>query len=248
LDNDYNSGTDYDDAGNKIPPNENYARELMQLFSLGTSQLNLDGTPITDANGVPLPPYTETDVREVARALTGWHVDYDNFSRGMFEPYDHDSDDKVILGVTVTGRQGDDGANEVNDVINILMAQPTNAPFISKILIQKLATETPTAGYVERVATVFKNSGGDIKATVRAILNDDEFISAGVVQTQYKEPIEQFVGPLRALKAKTQGGALADWTNSAQQMIYYPPSVFSFYPPGQKGNLVNTALVTERDI
>src|SRR5438552_188419 len=137
----------------------------MQLFTLGTAQLNMDGTPITDSNGVPLPPYTETDVREVARALTGWHVDYDNLSGGMFESYLHDSDDKVVLGVTITGRQGDDGANEVDDVINILMAQPTNAPFISKTLIQKLATETPTPGYVQRVATVFQSSGGDIKAT-----------------------------------------------------------------------------------
>src|SRR5262249_44049247 len=72
LDNNMNSGTATDDQGNRIPPNENFARELLHLFSVGVDRLNMDGTPVRDANGQPVPAYSETDVKEVARALTGW--------------------------------------------------------------------------------------------------------------------------------------------------------------------------------
>lgn len=247
LDNDYNDGNAFDDDGNRIPPNENFAREFMQLFSLGTARLNIDGTPMTDGQGIPLPAYTENDVREVARALTGWHVDYESYTKGVFEEWLHDDGDKTILGVTVHGRTGTDGANEVQDVVDILMSQPTMAPFISKTLIQKLATETPTPGYVQRVSTVFVNTNGDLKQVVRAILTDSEFQSPDVVRTQYKEPIEQIVQAVRALDGKSKGEAMVDWTYDMSQLLYYPPTVFSFYPPGQKGSLVNTALTIARD-
>ena len=128
-----------------------------------------------------------------------------------------------------------------------MMKQPSLAPFISKELIQKLATETPTPGYVERVATVFRSTDGNIKATVRAILTDPEFTSDAVVRTQFKEPIEQFVGPLRALGAKTEGAAFFEWCMQAKQLPYFPPSVFSFYRPGPKGSLLDTAQIIIRD-
>ncbi len=149
--------------------------------------------------------------------------------------------------MTINGRNGPSGAQEVSDVVDILMRQPTMAPFISKILIQKLATETPSGAYVERVARVFQQTGGNIRSTVRAILIDQEFYSQSVVRTQFKEPIEHFVGALRALGAQTKGEFMIYWSNAAEQLLYYPPSVFSFYPPGGKGQLVNTALVTIRD-
>jgi uncharacterized protein (DUF1800 family) len=247
LDNNYNSGTDRDDDGNPIPPNENYGRELMQLFSLGTERLNMDGTVVRDAEGRALPNYTEDDVKAVARALSGWYAGYRDRGPSSFAPDIHDSSDKVILGETLHGRSGDDGRNEVDDVVGILMRQPSTAPFISKELIEKLATETPTPGYVERVATVFKTTDGDLKATVRAILTDPEFTSDAVVRSQFKEPIEQFVGMIRALNGKSRGVALIDWCLPAKQLLYYPPSVFSFYRPGQKGSLVNTAQATIRD-
>ena len=246
LDNDDNSATEEDDDGNPIPPNENYARELMQLFSLGTTRLNMDGTPVLDGRGLPVPNYTEDDVKAVARAISGFYVDY-RTRKTVFLPYQHDSSDKVILGETLHGRSGQDGAHEVDDVIGIIMRQPSVAPFISKELIEKLATETPTPGYVERVATVFKTTDGDLKATVRAILTDSEFTSDAVVRSQFKEPIEHFVGPIRALDGKTKGAAFIPFCIAAKQLIYYPPSVFSFYRPGQKGSLVNTALATIRD-
>jgi uncharacterized protein (DUF1800 family) len=255
LDNNYNNGNKFDRDGNRILPNANYAREFLQLFSMGPVQLNMDGTPIVDANNVPLPSYTEDDIKAVARAFTGWKIDdYDlpgrlgyRFSRAFFLPRRHDATDKTIFGVTIKGRPGPGGALEVTDVVNLVMKQPSVAPFISKMLIQKLATETPTPGYVQRVATVFQTAKGDIRKVLTAILNDPEFVSDAVVRTQFKEPIEHFVGPARALSALTRGGQFIDWTYTTRQLLYYPPSVFSFYPPGQKRTLVNTALVTYRD-
>ncbi len=249
LDNNYNDGNATDDDGKPVLPNANFAREFLQLFTMGPTALNMDGTPILDTNGDPVPNYTEGDIKEIARALTGWHVDdfHNRYSKSFFDWKLHDDRDKVILGTPVKGRLRGLGALEVGDVVKIVMAHPSVPPFISKILIQKLATETPTPGYVERVATVFQKTKGDIRLTVRAILLDPEFTSDAVVRTQWKEPIEYFVGPARALAAKTKGDAFIDWTFLTQQLVYYPPSVFSFYPPGQKKNLITTATDLYRD-
>jgi len=248
LDNDWNNGRNYDDEGNLIPPNENYARELLQLFALGTDLLHMDGTAVLDDRGVAVPAYTEADVKEVARALTGWHIRWGKCNRkAAFEWWLHDPDPKTFLGVTIKGRDGKNGAKEVQDVVGAIMKHPSTAPFISRMLIQKLATETPTPGYVERTAAVFKRTNGNIKETVRAILADDEFHSDAVVRNMLKEPVEHLIAPLRALGAHTRGGSIIDWTYYAGQLVYYPPSVFSFYPPGRRDTLVNTALLTVRD-
>ncbi len=247
LDNDYNSGTALDDDGNPIPPNENYARELLQLFALGPNLLKLNGTPVLDATGKPVPAYSEKDVRHVARALTGWHVDYDEYAKAVFDPDLHDSGAKTILGKTLAGRSGADGANEVGDVVGILMQHPNVAPFIAKELIQKFAIETPPNGYVKRVAKVFLASNGSIKDMLRAVLLDPVFTGETVVRTQFKVPIEHFVGAVRALEGTTEGDALYHWTADTRHLLYYPPSVFSFYRPGEKKTFVNTALVTYTD-
>lgn len=247
LDNNYNDGNATDDEGNPIPPNENFARELLQLFSMGPEKLNPDGSIVMGGDGRPVVNYTETDVRETARALTGFYVDYKKNKKTEFDPDAHDSGNKTIMGRTVVGRSGADGAREVDDVVDILMTHPSTSPFISKMLIMKLATETPTPGYVQRVSTVFSSTNGDLKATVRAILLDPEFVSDAVVRSQFKTPIEHFVGLFRAFDVKTKGYSLIDWTYEARHLLYAPPSVFSFYRPGSKGTLVNTALVTIRD-
>ena len=247
LDNDPNSGTLLDDNGKKIPPNRNYAREFQQLFSLGPVLLNMDGTPIVDGNNIPLPTYTEAEVTDMARALTGWEVDWKFFRAAKFIPGHHDPDPKTILGVNLPGRAGKMGMLEVRDVLDVIMQHPNLAPFVSKYLIQKLATERPSPAYVERVATVFKKYKGDLKRTVRAILLDPEFSAEANLRAGYKEPIEHFVGAARALGATSDGASFIDWTYLTKQLLYYPPSVFSFYPPGQKRQLVNTATVTYRD-
>jgi uncharacterized protein (DUF1800 family) len=256
LDNNNNDGQRLDALGNRIPPNENYARELLQLFSVGANRLNMDGTLVLDPEGKPVPAYSETDVKEVARALTGWsahrprrinpEIPTEYIPPAGFDPSAHDPGQKIVMGEVIPA--GDDNqAADVERIVDVIMRQPSTAPFIAKELILKLATETPSPGYVERVATVFANSGGDIRATVGAILTDDEFYSPEVVRTQYKEPIEHIVGALRGLGGKSRGNTLYYWTSQAGQLVYNPPSVFSFYRPGHKSSLVNTAYVSVRD-
>jgi uncharacterized protein (DUF1800 family) len=247
LDNAGNSGRARDEAGERVPPNENYARELLQLFALGTTKLELDGTPVRDEQGQPVPAYGERDVREIARALTGWGVRNHRSGRVDFFPGRHDAGPKTVFGETIPRRGGERGAKDVAAVVDIIMRQTTVAPFIAKELILKFATETPTPGYVERVATAFRDTGGDIRETMRALLADREFVSPAVVRTQYKTPTEHVLGTLRALGVTTYGRSLFEWCKEAKQLVYYPPSVFGFYRPGQKGALVDTWLVTVRD-
>jgi uncharacterized protein (DUF1800 family) len=255
LDNSYNDGQAYDGQGNKIPPNENYARELLQLFALGVHRLNMDGTLVIDGDGKPVPAYSENDVKEVARALTGWVANYAMSEEGdptevilpaVFYPELHDPDAKTVLGETIPADPAS-GARDVERVVDILMRQPTMAPFIAKELILKLATETPSPAYVQRVAAVFAASGGDLRVVLRALFGDPEFTSPAVVRSQYKTPIEHVVGALRGLGASGGAKSLYVWTYYTGQLVYFPPSVFSFYRPGQKGALVNAAYVAWRD-
>ena len=251
LDNAFNEGQARDEEGRRLPPNENYARELLQLFTLGTDQLRMDGTPILDPDGRPLPTYTERDVREIARALTGWFLieaidDVPADEPAFFFPLAHDPGSKEIFGVTVPG-QTSDGRAEVEAVVDRIMAQPSLAPFLAEQLIQKLATETPDPAYVERVATVFAETDGDIAATVRAILLDPEFTAPANVRSQIKEPIEQFVGLARALDADTTGILPFFAALESGQGLGLPPSVFSFYRPGRKVTLITAGRVLIRD-
>ena len=239
------------DGNSLSPPNENFARELLQLFTTGTRQLRLDGSIVTDLAGNPVPAYTEQDIKEIARALTGfWTHNPRVAGSSEFSSYKHDGEPKTFLGTTIPGRYGAEGALEVNDVINVILTQrrDTVAAFISGILIGKLATETPTPGYVQDVARAFAESDWDIKVVVRAILTHPEFNSPAVVRTQVREPLEQFVGAVRALSAVTGGEKIFLWAWLSGQPAWYPPSVFSFYPPGQKRMLLDTASVMFRDL
>lgn len=233
-------------AENYLVPNENYARELLQLFSLGTVRLKMDGTPVLGPDGLPIPAYTESDVREVARALSGWSADgrlmdeARELRPAQFVPDWHDERDKTIFGQRLTGLDGEAGAEEVDRVVDLIMDHPNTAPFIAKLLLQKLATETPSPGYVARAADTFRQTDGDIRATVRTILLDPEFESDAVVRTQFKSPIEFLVGMVRAIGFAPRGDSLASWSFYTGHFPHNPPSVFSFYRPGNKG-----ALVTE---
>jgi uncharacterized protein (DUF1800 family) len=256
LDNDANDGLAVDAEGMRVPPNENYARELLQLFSLGVYRLNMDGTLILDDHGHPLPAYTETDVKEVARALTGWYANYpltnpqdpsEYLPPAVFEPAAHDSEPKIVLGEIIEAdyRQP---ARDVERVVDVIMRHPNTAPFIAKELVLKFATETPSPAYVERVARVFADSAGDIRATVRAMLTDPEFYSPSVVRSQYKTPLEHVIGAVRGLGATgSRGHTLYYWAFRAGHLPYLPPSVFSFYRPGNKAELVNAFYVAVRD-
>ena len=178
--------------------NENFGREMMQLFSTGPNLLNDDGTPQRDSSGNTIPAYTEADVQAFARAYTGWtYANSDgsaparfNYTPNWLYPMvavaaEHDTSAKTLLGGT-TLPSGQTAQQDFKAALDNIFAQPNVPPFVCKQLIQHLVTGNPSPGYVQRVATVFADNGsgvrGDMKAVLTAILMDEE-ARAGDVQT-----------------------------------------------------------------
>lgn len=225
-------------------PSENYARELMQLFSIGTVLLNPDGTPQTDAAGVTIPAYSNSDVKEISRALTGWTYARlnnaaltDNVNRDLSKPMVQyasrfDTKAKTFLGKTVPS--GASQQANVDAVVDAVFNHPNTAPFICKRLIQQLTLANPTPAYVGRVTAVFADNGhgvrGDIKAVVRAIYLDSEARNASPLPGKVKEPVLLATSLARAIGFTTDGYAFAARDLSMGQTPFRSPSVFNFYP------------------
>ena len=171
-------------------PDENYAREVMQLFTIGLYQLNPDGSRIIDpATGQPLATYNQNDIREMARIFTGWTNDNGGFfvDEGSIshdarispmiaiEQY-HDTGSKSILGTVFPA--GQNTKQDLDAALDLLFNHPNVGPFIGRRLIQRLVTSNPSPAYIARVAAAFDNNGhgvrGDMKAVVQAILLDPE--------------------------------------------------------------------------
>ncbi len=171
-------------------PDENYAREVMQLFTIGLYQLNQDGSRVVDpATGQPLATYNQNDIREMARIFTGWSND-----NGFFFPEDgsishharispmiafdqyHDTGGKSILGTSFPA--GQNAKQDLDAALDLLFNHPNVGPFIGRRLIQRLVTSNPSPSYIARVAAAFSDNGqgvrGDMKAVVQAILLDSE--------------------------------------------------------------------------
>jgi uncharacterized protein (DUF1800 family) len=266
LDNNGNNGSNYDCSGSSDDgrPNENYAREFLQLFSMGTTLLNLDGTPRLDGNNLPIAAYTEDDIDNVALTLTGYYVPYPR-KRNNTTWLDsrHSVCDKTIFAndvdgppiTIVSGTTEAEHQMETEQIVDAILTRraDTIAAFISKELIQRFTTETPSPEYVQAVATAFRDSGWDIKEMVRTILTWKdanqavEFLKPENQRSMHKEPVEYMIGAIRALNGKIKDEASLSWTYDMGQLAYWPPSVFSFYPPGNKGALVSTAYVLIRD-
>jgi len=202
------------EKGEWVYPDENYAREIMQLFSIGPFLLNIDGSKVVDDKKRPVPSYTQDDVNEMARVFTG--LDF-RLARGEFgntglrygdlihkmvchDKY-HDSDKKTILGKTISGGNC---YEDINDAVDILINHQNTAPFISKKLIMRLVKSNPSPEYIKRVATVFRDTGGDLKETVRAIYTDQELWDdiKNKRLVKYKEPIIAFTQMARACNVK----------------------------------------------
>lgn len=232
-------------------PNQNYARELLQIFSIYPSQLRPDGSIVVDSRGASVPTYTENDVNEVARALTGWtyarygsttvpfHERPRNYAVQMVQfPASYQAFDagaKSFLGVNVPA--GATPEQNVDAVVDAAFNHPNVGPYVSKQLIQHLVTSNPSPGYVTRVATVFDNNGsgvrGDLKAVVRAILLDDE--ARGPVRTdpgygKLKEPVLYLTSFLRLMGATGDGYFAFSRGHDLNQRVFEAPSVFNFYP------------------
>ena len=231
-------------------PNENYARELMQLFTVGLVRLNPDGSVQRDASGRPLETYTQQDVIEATRALSGWQKVYDPFlpntNRSNYGvPMEaatwngaHDFGQKQVLGASIPANQST--AKDLERLVEILVNHPNTAPFVATRLIQALVTSNPSPAYVARVAQVFRDSGGQLGQVAKAVLLDPD-ARAGDTPGQglagvgkIKEPVLVHANILRGLgceagvqDAWSDNNAFSPWT----QEPYKAPSVFGYFPP-----------------
>jgi hypothetical protein len=221
-------------------PNENYARELMQLFSIGLWKLNPDGSLLKDASDNPVPAYDQETVVEVSRALTGWvyaNQAFLNFSTDMVpDESRHDTDAKNILGVLVPAGLSVD--EDLDHVLDILIDHPNTAPFICTRLIRSLVCSNPSPAYVQRVVSVFNDNGlgvkGDLKAVIIAIIMDAEARNDAPTATsgRLKEPILNVCGFLRALNGRfAPDHGLAYLFDYMAQSVLSPPSVFNWFSP-----------------
>lgn len=230
-------------------PDENYARELMQLFTLGLYRLNPDGS-LQLSGGQPIETYTQTDVSQLARVFTGYSLDStdgttpDRLRRPLtINATLHETGASTFLGATVPA--GADGATAQQIALDTIFAHPNLPPFISKQLIQRLVTSNPSTAYVGRVAAIFTDNGqgvrGDLRAVVRAILLDSEARSdAGATATtagKLREPVMRLTNWARAFGATSAGGLwpIGDTTSSSTrlaQSMGRSASVFNFFRPG----------------
>ncbi len=247
---DYLNMVNNNKPANGVAPNENYAREIMQLFSIGVSKLNQDGTLIRDANGAPIPTYDQGDTIEgFAHVFTGWTYPVlpgvpsrthnpKNFLGDMV-PVDsnHDKGAKTLLnGVTLAA--GQSIQSDLTNAIHNIFMHPNVGPFIGKQLIQKLVTGDPTPQYVSRVAAVFNNNGqgvrGDMKAVINVILTDPEARGPIKLDPGYgklREPVLFMAAAARALNTASDGVYFQQQSTQLAQRLFYPASVFNYYPP-----------------
>jgi uncharacterized protein (DUF1800 family) len=235
--------------------NENYARELMQLFTLGLTQLNPNGTPLLDQNNNPIPTYDQDVVTNMAKVLTGWtyptapgarqkNNNPEYFFGQMFAvESEHDTSAKTIFS-NITIPAGQTAEQDLSSLLDALMAQPTIAPFVSEQLIQHLVTSNPSPQYIARVSSVFHNDGngvtGDLQAVITAILTDPE-ARAGDDETiaatnptfgHMREPVLFMPNLLRGLNGTlTANSAIYSNTSQLGENLFNAPSVFSYFSP-----------------
>jgi len=205
-------------------PDENFAREVMQLFSIGLWELNEDGTRRKDASGRDIPTYDRTDVNGMAKVFTGWSWGGPDKSDQRFfyggenagwnrqmqiYPAYHSTSEKRFLGTTIPA--GTSGEASLGIAIDTLFNHPNTGPFIGRQLIQRLVTSNPSPAYVARVSRAFANNGagvrGDMKAVIRAVLMDPEARDTNKLADpewgKLREPVLRFSAWLRAFDAQT---------------------------------------------
>lgn len=241
-----------------IPPDENYARELLQLFSIGVPLLNEDGTAVLDAAGNPVPAYDQATIRSFARVFTGWtfatlpgatpkRTNPWNFKAPMWlyrnasgVDATHDKGEKKLLdypgAVHATLPPNQDGAVDLDQALDNVFHHPNVGPFVGKQLIQHLVTSNPSPEYVARVARAFADDGhgvrGNLAAVVSAILLDPEARGSSRSEPAYgrlREPVLFVTNLCRALGA-TSDGVLGAQVTALGQNLFNPPTVFSYYP------------------
>jgi uncharacterized protein (DUF1800 family) len=231
-------------------PDENYIRELWQLFTVGTFRLNIDGSLQLDAQGRPLETYTIAEIQEGARALTGWiYAPLAGQPAGTLNPFapmvtiesEHDTGPKTLLAgsagpISIPG--GRTTTQDLDSVIDNVFNHPNVGPFIGRQLIQHLVTSNPSPAYIARVASVFNNNGqgvrGDLRAVVRAILLDPEARGNAKCSATYgklREPALFLTHLFRSLDATGGMWGIPQVSRTLGQNVFSPPDVFNFYQP-----------------
>mgnify|MGYP000869568368 CR=1 FL=1 len=259
----------------KTRPNENYAREILQLFSIGTVRLNSDGSTQFDGSGQPIPTYDQATVTEFARVFTGWRfapgqAGIPNYILPMVvNAAQHDTGVKTLLnGFTL--QAGQTTEKDLSDAIDNIFNDPNVGQFISRQLILHLVTSNPSPAYIGRVTAVFNGSPGsrgDLQAVVRAILMDPEARGEAKDDPSYgrlRNPLQLMLGVLRAFDAASadlsgqSDGYLNPQAAAMGMDVFRPPSVFSYYSPsgvvpgtgglrGPEFGLLSTSSSLQRD-
>jgi uncharacterized protein (DUF1800 family) len=215
-------------------PDENFAREVMQLFSIGLYQLNLDGSVKYASNGEPIETYTAADVAGLAKVFTGWGLACPDWpSDNCFfwgarakdgaitqnrwtlpmVPYAkfHSTSEKRFLNTVIPAQSSADPTQSMKRALDTLSNHPNVAPFISKQLIQRFVTSNPSPAYVARVAAVFNSTQGDLKETLAAVLLDNEALNEANISNpafgKVREPILKLSAFLRSYGAESASGA-----------------------------------------
>lgn len=217
-------------------PNEDFAREVMQLFTIGLHELNTDGTFKT-ANGARIPTYTQPTIGQYARALSGWTFPngYEDMSAPLaaVSPSHHDTSAKTLLsGIQLPA--GQSAQQDFDPAMNSLIQHPNVAPFISLRLIRHFVTSNPTPAYVQRISNVFQQTNGNLGAVVKAILLDQEarLDTPTSLGGRLKDPLLHTIGLVRALNGSIVNPQNLHYDFSLMgQRIAGAPSVFSFYSP-----------------
>jgi hypothetical protein len=230
-------------------PNQNFAREIMQLFCLGPQLLNDDGSLQLDANQNPIPTYSQDTVLGMTRALTGWQYSKPvnpsatawgiDFSQPLTpNDGDHDFGAKTLFG-TVSLAAGQDTVEDRGMALDAIFNHPNLPPFISRMLIMQLVTSNPSPAYIQRVATVFENDGtgvrGNMTAVIRAILLDAEARSGDTTPSPndgiFQSPIKFQMFAMTALQDPGSDDQALYMPQTIGESLWSSPTVFYFFSP-----------------
>ena len=242
--------------GQQIFPDENYAREVMQLFTIGLCELEIDGTCKVDENNVPIPTYDNVDIAEFAKIFTGlsWG-DGDQFPMyqmglesltiplKMYNDYHEEGPKTLLNGTVIPQRAQADGVADIEDALDNLFQHPNIGPFIGRLLIQRLVTSNPSPGYIERVARAFNGESqygstrGDMKAVIKAILLDEEARDCASQSDdsfgRLREPFNRYLHIARAFNVSNPNGHYRNAQQNIMQFFgqkpFTSPSVFNFF-------------------
>jgi len=257
-----------------VHPNQNFARELLQLFSIGQLLLNDDGTLQTDATGNPVPAYDQDTILDLSRALTGWYyappvnpaftfygIDYTQ--KLVPEEWRHDKGAKTIFGTTMLPA-GQTTTEDRKQVLDAVFQHPNVPPFVSRRLIQRFVKSQPSPSYIARISAVFKDDGngvrGNLSAVLKAILLDPEARAGDSTPTDddgyVQDPLFAELFAMELMDIGSTDGSAEYYPSALGEPIWYPTTVFAYYSPdyvipgttlnSPESQLITTALMVQR--